>query len=191
MDNDKQKKEIIMKEITFWKENHLLPEHYCDFLTQLYSGGESLSDEQEKELAKQALLKKTKPSVIKTVGLLILALFTLAVIALMFLFINQYIWIPTVTSLVILTAIIFFILKTAKNPTLMTTFAYATAALLLFAISVRITTTLAPNSMIAIFLVLLGNCIVWIIAGKLQKQIYFTISGILGIAIIIIYRILM
>lgn len=190
MESEKQKKDIIMKEIMFWKSNHLLPEYYCDFLTQLYSGGESLNEEQEKELADHALLKSEKPSIFKMLGAIIFGLFTLAMIALMFLFVNSYIWIPTVASVITFTAIIFFILKTAKNPTLSTTFAYATAALLLFAITVRITTTLAPGNMLAIFLVLLGNCIIWIIAGKLQKQIYFTISGILGIAIIIIYRLL-
>lgn len=191
MDNEKKKKELIMKEITFWKANHLLPEHYCDFLTQLYSGGKELTAEEEKGLAEQAVLKKETTSIIKMVGLVLWVLVTLAMVALMFLFVKEYVWIPMVIGGILFTSIMFFILKTAKNPTITTTFAYATAALLFFAISVRLTTTFAPNNMLAIFLVLLGNCIIWIIVGKLQKQIYFTISGILGIAIIIIYRILM
>ncbi|MBQ0140038.1 MAG: hypothetical protein KBT36_12140 [Kurthia sp.] len=191
MDNEKQKKEIIIKEITFWKANHLLPEHYCDFLTQLYSGGTDLTEEQEKEMAKQSILKEEKSSFIKMMGLVILVIFTLAMIALMFLFVSNYVWIPTIISIVIFTAVMYFIFKTAKNPTITTTFAYATAALLLFAISVRLTTTFASNNMMAIFLVLLGNCIIWIIVGKLQKQIYFVISGILGLVIIIVYRIIM
>ncbi|VEI07661.1 hypothetical protein [Kurthia zopfii] len=32
MEKDQQKKAVILKEISFWKTNSLLPEHYCDFL---------------------------------------------------------------------------------------------------------------------------------------------------------------
>src|SRR5690606_36010375 len=35
-----QRKQIIVNEITFWKQNKLLPEHYCDFLMTLYTEGE-------------------------------------------------------------------------------------------------------------------------------------------------------
>ena len=35
-----QRKQIILNEITFWKQNKLLPEHYCDFLMTLYTEGE-------------------------------------------------------------------------------------------------------------------------------------------------------
>jgi hypothetical protein len=47
-----QKKKIIIQEIEYWKRSRLLPEHYCDFLLQLYlsdskkntkSGGGSFS----------------------------------------------------------------------------------------------------------------------------------------------------
>lgn len=33
-------KKVILNEIAFWKQNKLLPEHYCDFLTALYAQGE-------------------------------------------------------------------------------------------------------------------------------------------------------
>ncbi|PKC51915.1 hypothetical protein RhiirA1_482678 [Rhizophagus irregularis] len=34
------RKQIILNEILFWKQNKLLPEHYCDFLMTLYTEGE-------------------------------------------------------------------------------------------------------------------------------------------------------
>ncbi|MGE5702036.1 MAG: hypothetical protein ACM32O_05870 [Clostridia bacterium] len=37
---DDQRKKIIVKEIEQWRKNHLLPEHYCIFLLNLYTEGE-------------------------------------------------------------------------------------------------------------------------------------------------------
>ncbi|ARK29345.1 hypothetical protein [Halalkalibacter krulwichiae] len=37
---DKHRKEIIIREIQYWKKSKLLPDHYCDFLLTLYSEGE-------------------------------------------------------------------------------------------------------------------------------------------------------
>jgi hypothetical protein len=31
---------LILKEIKFWKQNKMLPDHYCDYLMALYSNGE-------------------------------------------------------------------------------------------------------------------------------------------------------
>ncbi|MFB1050791.1 hypothetical protein [Paraliobacillus sp. JSM ZJ581] len=35
-----EKKSVIIKEIHYWKENHLLPEKYCDYLLALYTQGD-------------------------------------------------------------------------------------------------------------------------------------------------------
>ncbi|WP_067836996.1 hypothetical protein [Amphibacillus sediminis] len=39
---DEQRRAVIINEIRYWKENHLLPDHYCDFLFALYTEGEQL-----------------------------------------------------------------------------------------------------------------------------------------------------
>lgn len=39
-----QKKKIIVAEIENWRKNHLLPEHYCIFLLNLYTEGEAERD---------------------------------------------------------------------------------------------------------------------------------------------------
>ena len=41
---NKQRKEIIIKEITYWKQSKLLPEHYCNYLLALYSEGENTTE---------------------------------------------------------------------------------------------------------------------------------------------------
>lgn len=187
MDNDKEKKKIIISEISFWKSNHLLPEHYCDFLTQLYTEGRSLSEESEQNLAQQSLLKKDKPSFAKTLLFIITAIAIVALVAMMFLFGQNLAWIPTVIAILLLIAITLFIAKTPYTKTLVTTLAYASAALLLFAISVRVTGMLFTANNFALFIVLFINCAVWIVLGKLLKQVYFLISGILGLLIILFY----
>lgn len=187
MDNDKEKKKVIISEITFWKNNQLLPEHYCDFLTQLYTEGRSLSDEGEKHLAEQSILKKEKPSAFKIFTIVMTACLILALIALMFLFGNNIVWIPISLGILVLFAIVVFIIKTPFNKELTMTLAYASGALLLFAISVRVIGEVTANNIVALLAVLIVNCIAWIIVGKIQKQVYFLISGILGLLIIVFY----
>lgn len=41
---DDHRRKIIINEIKYWKQNRLLPEHYCDFLLNLYTEG-SLEDD--------------------------------------------------------------------------------------------------------------------------------------------------
>lgn len=41
---------IIVKEIEFWKEHHLLPEHYCDFLMALYTKGNPVNHRDNKRI---------------------------------------------------------------------------------------------------------------------------------------------
>lgn len=186
MDNEQIKKKLIIREISFWKKNHLLPEHYCDFLMQLYTEGEALLEEQE-EVSKQAVLKNDSAPIIKVVQMLMLALTTLAMIVLMFLFAQKYAIIPIALSCTIFIALVYYLLKTANSRTLTNTLIYATAALLLFAISIKVSTLLAPRHSLITLGVLLINCILWIIVGVQKKLIYFMISGILGIVLMLGY----
>ncbi len=45
---DETRKQIIINEIEYWKEHHLLPEQYCDFLLALYTEGNGI-EKKEKE----------------------------------------------------------------------------------------------------------------------------------------------
>ena len=56
------RKQIILNEILFWKQNKLLPEHYCDFLMTLYSEGNEFETE-EKASHKKAVKAKEKRQV--------------------------------------------------------------------------------------------------------------------------------
>lgn len=187
MNNDQEKKKIIISEIAFWKNNHLLPEHYCDFLMQLYTEGNSLSEDREKAFEENAILKKEKPALSKIILMTITAALILAIIALMFLFNERLVWLPIALGIIVLIGIVVFIVKTPLNKELTTTLAYASGALMLFATSIRVVGELTSNQPIALLSVLILNCVIWLVVGRLLKQVYFTISGILGFVIILTY----
>ncbi|MFB4164897.1 hypothetical protein ACE1TI_13965 [Alteribacillus sp. JSM 102045] len=52
----KERKDIIIKEIKYWKTNNLLPPEYCNFLLMLYSEGEELEEEPAGQSYKQNFL---------------------------------------------------------------------------------------------------------------------------------------
>lgn len=47
---DENRKQTIIHEIKYWKTNHLLPTHYCDFLLALYTEGSGEVEEERAEL---------------------------------------------------------------------------------------------------------------------------------------------
>ncbi|MBM7620293.1 hypothetical protein JOC95_002146 [Bacillus tianshenii] len=51
---DRQRKDTIIREIKYWKESRMLPEHYCDYLLALYTEGEG-SNKREKAPKKNLL----------------------------------------------------------------------------------------------------------------------------------------
>ena len=61
----KQRKQIIVNEIAFWKQHKMLPDHYCDFLTSLYTGGESEQPERTIDVKQSILAKERKATINK------------------------------------------------------------------------------------------------------------------------------
>lgn len=173
-----QKKQIIMNEITFWKQNKMLPEHYCDFLMSLYSEG---SNEEIRGNAKEAIRPVAKRKKWNTA----LAFPLLAFILTVLLFTIQYEWVVLV--IVGLIAVCFLVgafYFARKNKLLATMMQLATSLLLLgFTLKVNMTYFAGNNEMLYTLLIL--NCILWLLSGILMKMVYFTISGVLGLLLII------
>lgn len=57
---DNPKKQIIINEILFWKQNKLLPEHYCDFLMTLYTEGEDIQLQNHISIKKSIKMKEKR-----------------------------------------------------------------------------------------------------------------------------------
>lgn len=181
-----QKKEIILNEILFWKNNKLLPEHYCDFLTTLYSQGEEIKDYTSLEVSasKSILADSSKKNKLK---IIISSIVTAVLLITLFILKAPFVFIPVVLSISAIIGLLFFLFKYTPNKTIINTFAYATLALLVLGVSIKLVNLFSDKNTVLLYSVLLGNCILWLISGNLLKLIYFKISGIIGLIIIIIY----
>jgi uncharacterized membrane protein (DUF485 family) len=134
-----QKKEVILNEISFWKKNKLLPEHYCDFLMTLYSEGQEVEENNTAKIrisADNSLLAENRAKIKWKM--------TLASIAIILIFIALFVLkapfvvIPIILSMSIIIGLSVFLFKFKPNKTVRTTLTYATIALLIFGVSIKI-----------------------------------------------------
>lgn len=179
-----QRKQIILNEITFWKKNKLLPERYCDFLMTLYTEG---NQEDEKQIGKakhsvKGQEKRKNKWLFIVFPLLAIVLFTL-------LFTLDSIWLTAIPAAILAIGTFIAAFYFAEKNGLLTSILYISGALVLFGLSVKLCLTFLPGNNIALYSVLIGNSLFWLLSGVTLKLIYFTISGVLGITAILIYSI--
>ncbi|MGX9135291.1 hypothetical protein ACWV26_13095 [Rummeliibacillus sp. JY-2-4R] len=179
-----QKKEVILNEIIFWKNNKLLPEHYCDFLITLYSGG--IAEDSKVEVSATNSILHTKREKHHWKKLLI-SFCTIVLFSSLFAFKVPFVLIPLILSVCTIIYLLFLAFKYTSTKTIMATFTYATVALLILGVSIKLVNIMFPDRYYFLYGVLLGNCLLWAISGKLLNLIYFKISGIIGFIIIIFY----
>jgi uncharacterized membrane protein len=129
-----QRKKIIMTEINYWKQNKLLPEHYCDFLITLYTEG---NHEQENSATTEAVLSKEKKKV--SVRAILIQLL------------------------------------------------YILIALAVLAASLEVWTLFFGGQTMLLVGLLMMNCLLWLLLGRILKLLYFTISGIAGLVLLVFF----
>ncbi|WP_144511116.1 hypothetical protein [Bacillus sp. FJAT-22090] len=178
-----QRKQIIINEIAFWKKNKLLPEHYCDFLTALYAQGEGV-EEEGKEKSSQAILAKEKKN--KTILYVTLGIITAILIASLVL-ITTVAFIPIIASGITVCAFLYIAIKLAKNKSVMTPLLFVFSALLLLGLSFKVWDVYFIEYPSILISLIIGNCLLWLFSGLLLRLIYFSISGIVGTILILIY----
>lgn len=177
-----ERKKIIVNEITFWKKNKLLPEHYCDFLMTLYTEG-NYDNEELKGDASKAIKAQEKR---KNVGTYLL-IPVIAIILVGLLFTLDTVWLTSVITGVVAIVCLFGAFYYAKKNQLITPILHVSAALLLLAVTVRIYLTYFPQNNTVLYGALAVNCFLWLISGLKLKITYFTVSGGLGLVAMIIY----
>lgn len=170
---DETRKQIIIKEINYWKEHHLLPEQYCDFLLALYTEGNGITKKKNKldKDKKQLLwfLLMLLPVSIFFLYFTELSLILQIAISIIFLFIGTYLTVYFAKQG-------FFY----QIPLIFT-------AIVLLLVSVEIILKIYSNHVYSLYGVLLCNCLLWLFSGIKLKLIYFTVSGILGIFLLLIF----
>ena len=176
---NEQRKRIIISEIKYWKNNKLLPEHYCDFLITLYAQG---ADEDSNEMKQdESILVKQKKS--SSRSLLFYLLLTLPAGGSMFVFV-QY---PSVTLLFAAAVTLVLLVATMRKTSskVLIQFIYILSSFLILGMSLKIWLTYFEGHTMLLLGLLMLNCALWLFAGRLLKLLYFTISGAVGLLLII------
>ena len=177
-----QRKQIILNEIAFWKKNKLLPEHYCDFLMTLYTEG-AYEGEGPAGNTKHSIkeLEKRKgtwmPLLFPTVAIILLAL----------LMTPDSLWLIGIPAALLAIASVAGAFYYAKKNELLAPALYISGALLLFGLSVKLSLAYFPENNTALYGVLIGNSLFWLLSGWTMKLIYFTVSGALGLLAVVVY----
>ncbi|KAA0966082.1 hypothetical protein FQ087_07490 [Sporosarcina sp. ANT_H38] len=172
-----QRKRMIISEIKYWKQNKLLPEHYCDFLITLYAQGE----EEEEVKAIEAILVKEKKKLKRTV--IMLSILAIIVSGGMFVFI-QY---PGLTLVLTAAVSLSFLLLTLRKSTSqmgVAPFLYILASFMLLLMSLKLWDVFFEGHTMLLIGLLILNCALWLFAGRMLKLQYFSISGAAGLLLI-------
>ncbi|MHC8517078.1 hypothetical protein [Sporosarcina sp. ITBMC105] len=172
-----QRKKIIMAEIHYWKQNKLLPEHYCDFLLTLYTQGE----EQAVDVNDAILVKEKKSETASLLGIV----FFVSLIGASLFFLNT---IPLVTiSVAILSTIVLLMVakRLFQHQSINRSIVYILSALLVLGVSVKIWLLFFEGQNVLLIILLSLNCVLWLLAGKFFRLVYFTLSGTVGLAFIV------
>ncbi|WP_153733202.1 hypothetical protein [Sporosarcina obsidiansis] len=183
-----EKKKIIISEIQYWKKNKLLPEHYCDFLITLYTQGEELDEVSSKvpsTLQKERRQYRAKQMMILLISLLLAGIASVAMFML-----TEY---PTATLLsASVLALLLLVLASGKTfiKKGFAPFLYISMAFLILMMSLKIWTAFFNDETTLLIGLLVLNCSLWLFTGRLLKLLYFTISGSLGLLIIVGFLIL-
>lgn len=175
-----EKKNIIINEIHYWKNNKLLPDTYCDFLLALYTEGNDV----EIEMSSQ----KSHINTFFHIFLhgLLLVLLTAMLLVIYF----------TELSFVLQISLVFFCLVCSifvtayfirKRVFFQVPLSLIFLETLIATLSVVDYTTSGDPFWIGTTVVI--NCLLWIVSGSVYRVLYLLISGIVGLMIFILITI--
>ncbi|AJO22575.1 hypothetical protein QQ991_12015 [Weizmannia coagulans] len=173
---DDKRKQIIVNEIKMWKETKMIPQEYCDFLLAIYTEGNEANTRKQNGAGKS--VKKQA-----AVSVFILALIAIAV------FVIYFTELHFILQTMILTAfvgcLLFLGIHYANKEIFYPVF-FVGAAIILLLLSVFLNEKVFGNHRYTLYLLLFVNCGLWLIAGKAYKLLYFTLSGFLGLVILLV-----
>ncbi|SDI86151.1 hypothetical protein [Alteribacillus bidgolensis] len=171
-----ERKKIIIKEIKYWKKNHLLPEHYCNFLLMLYSEGEGL----EKETTKQS------PRFLLLISALILGFSALGLTFIVIYFTSLSLQVQMLINILsfIFVGILAFYIN--KKDVVLFHIMISIGALIIFLVSTSAVMKLEENYLFLTVTIFI-NCFIWLSAGLYWKLSYLKWSGAIGLILAATY----
>ncbi|WP_227934945.1 hypothetical protein [Alkalihalobacillus deserti] len=171
-----KRKEIIIKEIKYWKQSKLLPEHYCDFLLTLYTEGESLDQESKENSA----VTKLKPFLFFITAQ---SLFLLAVLVIYF---TDFSLIMQITIVLFIAITLLIIAKKSLIELLSNLYLMMTAFVFLL-LTVHIVLTFSDGNSNYLLISILSHCLIWFWIGWKWSIRFFTISAILASMVLLFF----
>jgi hypothetical protein len=181
MSMDEQRREIIVREIEYWKRSRLLPEQYCNYLLALYTEG-----------GHQKRLRDRFPARRRTM----LAFLFAAIICLLLPASALVIYFTELSFVLqmLLFALFFFLCLAAirmwKGKGNIIHLPLVSSAFIFLIASIKISEYYFPKQKAVAALTVFANCLLWIWLGKQFRLLYFLLSGIIGTGILMAFLLL-
>ena len=163
---NRQRRETIIQEIEYWKRSRLLPEHYCDYLLALYTEGDARSHGRRWRSSLAA-------------GLCLL----LPAVALVIYFTELSFVLQTLLFALFLAACLFFCWRW-RNKRELLHFPLIGSAWILLVASILEVDRYFPRQTGALVAVVLGNCVLWFVVGRLLHLRYFSLAAVSGVLLV-------
>lgn len=180
---NEQRKKIVIAEIKYWKQSKLLPDHYCDFLLTLYSGGE----DEEDVTANDSMNEQAKASVWKRLfGVSVIGIVLLVAMFLM----TSAPLVPTLATISFAVVLFFGAKWLSREAYDARPVAWTIGSFLLLGASLHAWDVYFHDSLYVLIGFLVLNCLLWLSLGRRTKLLYFTISGFAGLGLIAIFLLL-
>lgn len=171
---DDHRRKIITNEIKYWKQNRMLPEHYCDFLLNLYTEGSAEGDKPQGKRSK---------STTGLISFILIGLLSLSVFLFYFTELSLFLQTALIIFFVVTTiTAVFYMLK----KTFLDLIPILAAALLILITSVQAAEIIFPDQPLLLYIVAGLNCLLWIAAGAKWNIVSFKLSGIIGLMVLLI-----
>ncbi|RSL30905.1 hypothetical protein D7Z54_23305 [Salibacterium salarium] len=182
---DEERKDIIVKEIKYWKDNQLLPEHYCNFLLMLYTEGEEAEDLESAETTEAPSSNKIG----LPFGILFLAFVSLSLTFIITYFTSFSLMVQTLSHICLSILVFTMAVYIKKKDLILFHILVSVGALILFLGSTTSVMRFEENDFLLSFTILL-NCSVWLMAGFYWKLPYLKWAGGAGIMLAVLFYIL-
>lgn len=177
-----ERKKIIVDEIKYWKNSRLLPEHYCNFLLTLYTGGLDSDTEDVKSQQKKVNSNQLALLVFTTIGLAIFGLTFLVI------YFTNFSPLMQMTIVLFFSAVMFALGKQVKKYDVRFVHLYILMnVLMLFLATIHIVGFIFPDQPGAIMWAVIFTCMAWLVVGKKYNLKYLIFSGAIGLLVVIYF----
>jgi hypothetical protein len=178
MSMDERRREMIVREIEYWKRSRLLPEKYCNYLLALYTEGDDKKRPHDRV-----------PSRRRTVFTFLLAgmiclLLPASALVIYFTELSFVLQMLLFALFFLICLIAIWRWKERRN---MLHIPLISGAWIFLLSSMEVSEYYFPKQKAVTALTVFANCLLWIFMGKRFHLHYFLLSGIIGTGILIVF----